>query len=67
METEIVSSLVDHANTLQEVVAGMLDLRGQESDTLRRFLNTLEDEDFRFLMQCDCCGKRIYLELRYAL
>jgi hypothetical protein len=45
----------------------MLDIRGRESETLRRFLSTLEDEDYRFLMQCDCCGKRIYLELRYAL
>ena len=48
METEIVSSLVDHANTLQEVVAGMLDVRGQEGETTRCFLSKLEASAPRF-------------------
>jgi hypothetical protein len=66
MSSEIVS-LVTHANTLQEVVEGMLRMRGRDDTTTRRFLNTLQNDDYRFLMKLDFGGKLIYLEWRYAL
>jgi hypothetical protein len=66
MSNEIVS-LINHADTLQEVVEGMLRMRGPDDAAMRRFLNTLQGDDYRFLMKLDFAGKRIYLEWRYAL
>jgi hypothetical protein len=66
MFSEIVN-LVDHVGTLQEVVEGMLRMRSRDDTTMRRFLNTLEDDDYRFLMKLDFGAKLIYLEWRYAL
>jgi hypothetical protein len=66
MSSEIVT-LVDHTNALQEVVDSMLRMRGRDDATMRGFLRTLQDEDYRFLMKLDFGGKLIYLELRYAL
>jgi hypothetical protein len=66
MSSEIVS-LVDHVNTLQEVVEGMLRMRGRDDTNTRRFLNSLQDDDYRFLMKLDFGGKLIYLEWQYAL
>ena len=66
MSSEIVN-LVSHADTLQEVVEGMVRMRGRDDTTIRRFLSALQDDDYRFLMKLDFGGKLIYLEWRYAL
>jgi hypothetical protein len=66
MPSEIMS-LVSHASTLQEVVEDMLRMRGRDDTAMRRFLNTLQGDDYRCLMKLDFAGKLMYLEWRYAL
>ena len=64
---EALRSLIRHVDELQEAVEGMLMLRNGNDFDFRRFLATLHEDDFRYLLTVDFDRVVLYLERRFAL
>jgi hypothetical protein len=64
---EAIHSLIGHVNDLQEAVEGMLMLRNGNELEFRRFLATLHEDDFRYLLRVDFDRMVLYLGRRFAL